>query len=273
MKSQTNSNQVFTKIFFYEFRRIVLHKYYLGLFLICACYGWIILRTETILGISHTAPFSGWSFGAYLTHSVPLTLLVVYFFLYQFHYGSDCRVRVLISATEVSPQYYLLMRCSAILAAVLLLVVFIAIEGIGFLWALFPSSISFGELLLTVLFVFLPVLSLSFGLGLCSIRIHPVFFFGSAFLLLLLEPLADFLLQNSLLPSFLSMEFFSLSGRTFFTNYPLTMANADDPFCVTRGIVMIRSFYILLGSGCIIGGIWKNRISGVLSKNFNSSVI
>lgn len=248
MKSQTNSNRIFTKIFLYEFRRIVLHKYYLGLFLSCACYGWITLRTETILGISHTAPFSAWSFGAYLTHSVPLTLLIVYFFLYQFHYGSDCRVRVLTSATGVSPQFYLLMRCSAILAAVLLIIAFIVIEGIGFLWILFPSSICFGELLLPVLFVFLPVLSLSFGLGLCSIRIHPAFFFGSAFLLLLLEPLADSLLQNS----FLSMEFFCLSGRSFFTEYPLTMGNADEPFCVTWGIVMIRSLYILLGSGGII---------------------
>lgn len=259
MKSQINSNRVFTKIFLYEFRRIVLHKYYLGLFLICGCYSWIILRTETILGISHTAPFSGWSFGAYLTHGVPLTILVIYFFLYQFNYGSDCQVRVLTSATEVSPQYYLLMRCSAILAAVLLLIVFIVTEGIGFLWTIFPSSISFREFLLPVLFVFLPVLSLSFGLGLCSIRFHPVVFFGSAFLLILIEPMAGFLLQSSVLPPSLSIEFFSLSGRTFFTEYPLTMANADEPFCVVMAIVIIRSLYILLGSGCIIGGIWKDR--------------
>lgn len=255
MKTQTSSNRIFTKIFFYEFRRIVLHKFYLGLLIICALFNWQILRTEIIRGVSHTAPFSAWSFGAYLGHSVPLVLLIIFFFLYQLYYGNDRHVQVLTSATSIRPQYYLLIRCTAIWSALFLLIAAAVIQGIIFLWSLFPSLFSPAELLLPALFIFLPVVSFSFGVGLCAIRFHPFVFFISAFLLLCGETLFALLWQNS---SALT-ETLSLSGSAFFTAYPLTLADADAPFCVTGNIVIARILYFLAGSIGIFLGIRMNK--------------
>lgn len=248
-------NRIFTKVFFYEFRRLVLQKFYLGLFLIGTVYNWLILRSETILGISHTAPFSGWSFGVYLGRSIPLLLLMIDFFFYQIYYGTDRHVRVLISATSIHPAYYLLIRCVAILAAVLVLISATVAEGMIFLYSFFPSVISIRELLSPVCFLYLPMLSLSFGLGLCTVRMHPVLFFGSGVFLLLLEPIAAFLFQNS---SYVLAEALSLSCSNYFTRYPLILADADSPFFVVKNLMLVRILVFLFGNGCVCLGIWKS---------------
>lgn len=255
MNLQTTKSPIFLKIFYYEFRHLVLQKFYLGLFLVCAIYNWLILRSETILGISHTAPFSGWSFGSYLGRSIPLLVLMIYFFFYQLYYGMDRPVRVLTSAASIHPSYYLLIRCTAILAAVLLFITAIVAEGILFLYSLFSSVISIKELLAPVCFLYLPMLSLSFGFGLCTVRVHPALFFGSALLLLFLEPVAAFLIQDSspILP-----ESLSLSCSSYLTRYPLTLADADTPFFVPKNILAIRTLLFLFGNGCIFLGIRKN---------------
>ena len=248
--------QIFTKLFYYELRRILLHKFYLGIFLVCMVYHYLILRTETILGVSHTAPFSGWSFGIYLGHSVPLLLFIIYFFFYQIYYGADKNVWVLTSAAPISPSYYWMIRCIAIFAAVLLLIAAIITEGILFLYSLFPNALSVKELLLPAVSLYLPMLSLCFGFALFTIRIHLVLFLGSAVLLLLLEPITGFLLQN---PSSVFTEALSLSMSSYFIRYPLTLADADMPFFLIKNIMIIRSFSFFVGCGCLFWGIRKKE--------------
>ena len=46
------------KIFFYECKRLLWNKFFLGLLLVLLFYGWQVLSGATILGVSHTAPFS-----------------------------------------------------------------------------------------------------------------------------------------------------------------------------------------------------------------------
>ena len=55
------------KIFWYECRRLLGNKFFFGILLILLFYGWQILDRVTILGVAHTAPFSCWSFGDYLS--------------------------------------------------------------------------------------------------------------------------------------------------------------------------------------------------------------
>lgn len=248
------TNQIFIKLFYYEFKRILFHKFYLGILLIGAIYNWLILKGEIILGISHTAPFSGWSFGVYLGHSIPLLLFLIYFFFYQLYYGTNRQIRVLTLATPISPSYYLLIRCTAILAAVLLFIILEVMEGILFFYSLFPLAVSIKELLAPICFIYLPVLSLCFGFALYSIQIHPVFFFGSALFLLLLEPIMVFLLQD---PSHILVEALPLSINSYLIRYPLTFIDADTPFYLIKGMVIIRIFTFLLGSGCTFLGIRK----------------
>ena len=59
------------KIFQYEYRRLLLNKFFAGLVLVLLAYGATVLESATILGVSHTAPFSPWSFGDYLSRMCP----------------------------------------------------------------------------------------------------------------------------------------------------------------------------------------------------------
>lgn len=60
------------KIYLYELRRTVRSKFFWGLLAVCLFFGWNTLKTATIRGAAHTAPFSPWSFGAYLARLLPL---------------------------------------------------------------------------------------------------------------------------------------------------------------------------------------------------------
>ena len=60
------------KIYLYELRRTVRSKFFWGLLAVCLFFGWNTLKTATIRGAAHTAPFSPWSFGAYLSRLLPL---------------------------------------------------------------------------------------------------------------------------------------------------------------------------------------------------------
>ena len=60
------------KIFRYECRRLLWNKFFIGLAVVMLLYGALVLHAVTILGVSHTAPFSPWSFGDYLSRMLPL---------------------------------------------------------------------------------------------------------------------------------------------------------------------------------------------------------
>ena len=60
------------KIFRYECRRLLWNKFFIGLAVVLLLYGALVLHGVTILGVAHTAPFSPWSFGDYLSRMLPL---------------------------------------------------------------------------------------------------------------------------------------------------------------------------------------------------------
>ena len=69
------------KIFLYECKRLLWNIFFAGLVLVLLFYGWQVLGGVTILGVSHTAPFSPWSFGDYLSRMLPLLWIGALFFL------------------------------------------------------------------------------------------------------------------------------------------------------------------------------------------------
>ena len=54
------------RIYLYELKRLLWNKFFIGLLLVTLFYGGQVLQNETLLGVADTAPFSPWSFGAYL---------------------------------------------------------------------------------------------------------------------------------------------------------------------------------------------------------------
>ena len=108
------------KIFRYECKRLLLNKFFAGLALVLLGYGAMVLESATILGVSHTAPFSPWSFGDYLSRMLPLLWIGALFFLTFFTSGRARRAMALTDAAPMDARRYALVRCAAALTAILL---------------------------------------------------------------------------------------------------------------------------------------------------------
>ena len=76
-------------------------------------YGAFVLHAVTILGVAHTAPFSPWSFGDYLSRMMPLLWLGMLFFLTFYTSPQARRAAILMDATPMPPKLYALARCAA----------------------------------------------------------------------------------------------------------------------------------------------------------------
>lgn len=92
------------KIFLYECKRLLWNKFFAGLVLVLLFYGWQVLRRVTILGVSHTAPFSPWSFGDFLSRMLPLLWIGALFFLTFFTSEKARRAAVLTDAAPLPPR-------------------------------------------------------------------------------------------------------------------------------------------------------------------------
>ena len=127
-------------IFRYECRRLMWNRFFFGFLLILLLYGWQVLDEVTILGISHTAPFSPWSFGDYLSRQLPLLWAGTLFLLTFFTSGKARSVSVLTSACPMNPERYAVARLAAALTGTSLLSFVVLAEAatfylIRFQWA------------------------------------------------------------------------------------------------------------------------------------------
>mgnify|MGYP000556202731 FL=1 len=165
------------KIYLYELRRTVRSKFFWGLLAVCLFFGWNTLKTATIRGAAHTAPFSPWSFGAYLSRLLPLLGVALLFFQWNQCNEKSRRFWILTDSTPVPPGRYLLVKCAAAVTAWLLLALSVTALGIVFLTALFGGSVPVGMLLLTAALALLPSLVFLTGLGLLAGHIHSLLLF------------------------------------------------------------------------------------------------
>ena len=92
------------KIYFYECRRFLFNKFFAGLSLTLLFYGWQVLNRVTVLGVSHTAPFSAWSFGDYLCRLLPFLWIGTLLFLTFFTSPAARRAAVLTRAAARSEE-------------------------------------------------------------------------------------------------------------------------------------------------------------------------
>ena len=144
-------------IFLYECKRLLWNKFFLGLLLVLLFYGWQVLTGATLLGVSHTAPFSPWSFGDFLSRMVPLLWIGGLFFLTFFTSGKARRVSVLTDATPLEPRRYALARCAAAMAGTSLLALAVLAEAAVF-YGWYFGWYGWGELALPALVTLVPPL-------------------------------------------------------------------------------------------------------------------
>lgn len=227
------------KIFRYECKRLLWNKFFAGLLLVLLFYGWQVLTGATILGVSHTAPFSPWSFGDYLSRMVPLLWIGGLFFLTFFTSGKARRAAVLTDAAPMEPRRYALSRCAAALAGTSLLALAVLAEAAVFYGWYFGWH-SWGELVLPALLALVPPLVFALGSGWLLGRLRPRLVY-----VWMLVPLALLVLP---LPDALSV----WNGR-FFTEFPLALGTLDPDFVLPASVLTVQ--VLLLAAGLLL--LWR----------------
>ena len=229
------------KIFRYELRRLLWNKLFFGILLVSLGYGWLTLTGPVIRGVAHTAPFSLWSFGYYLSQTLPLICLGELFFLAFFFSKEERLLRPLTQATPVKWQRYIALRCGAVLTATAILCLCVAALAVGFFVSLFGWMI-YGELILPALLSLIPPIAFCLGAGLMLSYMNH----GLTYILM-----AAVLLLSALpLPTAAS---FSLSG--FFSQFPLTLDTLDPVFHIPVWVAISRIALTLLGSAFAISAV------------------
>ena len=231
------------KIYQYELRRILRSKFFWGLLAVCLFFGWNILQTSTIRGVAHTAPFSPWSFGAYMARILPLLGVALLFF--QWNQCNE-KSRQFGRLTDVEQGKYLLVKCAAAVTAWLLLALILTALGLGFLAIMFGRNVPVGMLLLTAAITLLPALLFLAGMGLLAGRIHSGLLFG----------LMALALGAGFIPLPMNID---LYGYSFFTEYPLTMELLDPAFSMPGGMIVSRVIFLLAGIGFLVFAVWRNK--------------
>lgn len=233
------------KIWKYECLRLMRNKFFPGLLAVHLLYGWQVLNRETIFGTAHTAPFSPWSFSAYLSRMSPLIwfslLLISGFF---FASPPARRVQNLTNAAPMPPLRYGLAQCAAVLTAGGVLSLSCLTAAAVFYQLCFRWH-EWKLLLFPALLILLPLLSASLGIAWFTIRRSPKLLFLPAVLPVLWNLLP--------LPEALG----ALNG-TFFLQYPLTLKGPDPAFSVPPSVLLVQAGFMGAGIFLMLAGCRRN---------------
>lgn len=165
------------KIYRYECRRLLWNQFFVGLIAVLLCYGALVLRDATILGVSHTAPFSPWSFGDYLCRMLPLLWIGALFFLTFFTSNKARRAAALTEAAPMRPARYTLARCAAAFTGTVMLALLCIVEAAVFYGRMF-GWYDWGSLVFPALVTLLPPLVFALGSGWLLGRLKPWLLYG-----------------------------------------------------------------------------------------------
>lgn len=224
------------KIYRYECRRLLWNQFFAGLIAVLLGYGALVLRGVTILGVSHTAPFSPWSFGDYLSRMLPLLWIGALFFLTFFTSPKARRTAALTDAAPMPPARFALARCAAAFTGAGILALLCIVEAAVFYGRMF-GWYSWGSLAFPALVTLLPPLVFALGSGWLLGRLRPwlLYIWMVVPLLLAVLPLPDTL---------------GLWNGNFFTDYPLTLTTLDPAFVLPGDVVVAQ--IVLLAAGVVL---------------------
>lgn len=228
------------KIYGYECRRLMGNKFFVGLAAVILCYGTLVLHGVTILGVSHTAPFSPWSFGDYLCRMLPLLWIGMLFFLTFFTSSRARRAAILTDAAPMPLQKYALARCTAALTGGVLLALLCIGEAMVFYGQIF-GLYAWRSLLYPAIATLLPSLVFALGSGWLLGRLRPW--------LLYVWMAVPFLLTVLPLPVALG-----LWNGSFFTAYPLTLETLDPAFVLPMGVAVAQIVLLAVGATLLAVG-------------------
>lgn len=226
------------KLFRYELRRMLCSKLFIIVLLVCLAFGWLTLTTVTIRGTAHTAPFSPWSFGDYLSRLLPLLCLGELCLVSVFTSRRERAVQALTQAAPIDPWRYALVRLGAVLAGTLALWLCVIALAVGFYVSLFGWQ-DYGGLFLPALLALLPTAMFCLGVGWALGRHSPVLIYAVMGVVLLLCWLP--------LPQELAF-----SMGSFFAQYPSGLDRLDPAFSTPAGLAWGRCLWFAVGVGLLL---------------------
>ncbi len=227
------------KLFFYELRRLLLNKFFIGLLFIAGFFSYYVLSGEVILGVGYTAPFSGWSYGWFLSQILPLLMIALLFLVSFLFTKQEKQVQTIIAATPVNPAAYLLTRCLAMLTGLAVITAVIIAESLIFYKILFRFT-SFGDFLMPVIVTIIPATLLTLGTGLIAGRLNLNVLYCLMLLLLFVNPMH-----------------IDIFGSNFYSSYPASLTVNDPPFILpvsflTGRVIFAAAGIILTAAGIIL---------------------
>ncbi|WP_343208326.1 hypothetical protein [Anaerolentibacter hominis] len=221
------------KLFRYELRRLLWNKFFPALTLITIWYARQILTGEILMGISNTAPFSGWSFGVFLAQVSPLLLITLLFFLTFLYSEQEKEVRKLTDPVLLSPIKYHFVQYGAIAAGYLILCIIVLVEA-GICYYKWFGFREFQTLILPALLVLVPSFLFLFGLGNILGRIKGSLLYALMLLMLVLTQLP--------MPVW-----FDLLGESYLREYPLSLGIVEPAFQLSLTAGISRLIFCLTG--------------------------
>ena len=235
------------KIFAYELRRAVCNKGFAGIAVATLWYAWQLLNNTIILGVANTAPFSPWSFGAFLAWLGPLLSLALLLLLRE-QSKTALKCAALTRATPIEEGRYRLVKLAAAVCAWSLLALAATALGLIFLAAIFRADMEWGALAAVAALALLPPLFLWAGAAGLLGRIRPWLIFP--------------LMALALVCGYIFMPLATdVYGATLFTAYPLTLGTTDPAFHPPMPALLAKLLYLILGVGCILLAIKKKGVS------------
>lgn len=241
------------KVLCYELRRLLLNKFFIALALITGFYGYSLLGGDIIMGVAGTAPFSGWSYGAFLAGIAPILMVTALFFVSHLYTPGEARTRTLTMATPVDPRACGLVKLAAI-AVGSLLICGVAVSVSLVFYARVFGFTAFGGFLAPMAFVLAPCMLAAIGAGVALGRLHPALVYGLM--------LCCLLLGRTGLPAGVD-----LPGAGFFHTQPLSLpagVTGEPAFLIPPGVAWARAACAGAGLALALAGIaaFGNRGKG-----------
>jgi hypothetical protein len=222
-----------SRIFKYELKRLIINKFFLGLLIISAIYSHEIMCGDIILGVSNTAPFSGWSYGKYLAQMLPILLVTLLFFISFLYSKQEKSVQALTKATPIDPFKFQMLRFGIIIIAFALISAVPIIYSLWFYGVNF-RFLDFGSLVLPTVITLLPAMLFVLGLGSFGGRYHQ----GVIFVIMVAVLLINYV------PLPYAVDLF---GGNFFEKYPASLDIVEPAFFIPANVLIGKFIYGLVG--------------------------
>lgn len=236
------------KILKYELRRLLLNKFFIGLLAINGLFAWYTLTSDTIAGVAYTAPFSPWSFAAYLASVMPLSILTVLFLLTFFHSKNEKRVELLTATTPMNAVHFALIRVTAVVLGLLIIMLLVVCLNFCFCAAFFGFR-HYAAFVAPAIVTVLPCFVFVVGLGYWAGHKHP----GLLYALMLLSLVMNFVRVPGA---------FDFYGGGYYASSPLSLppgADGEPAFMLSPAFLAARAFYLVVGGILLVVSIRRNR--------------